>query len=227
MAQPARLTLAGIAQGRCPSALVVGHRVAAALAQTALHDAGSAGLSARDEQRLVDGPNHVRAFPRAGVLRIECAERRGSGPSRRATRRDRSRVRRAAMPALSRRQDSPGLRHRQIVVLLAQQHQDRRAGVAALLGDAAIDPRRIEGDVRREPRLARQQGGAQSLESRQIGDLAAEREADDGDAIGVDVGMRRPAAGRPRRPRPRPTARPRGGSAVDQAAHAPCSDRSR
>ena len=73
--------------------------------------------------------------------------------------------------------------------------------------------------MRREPRLARQQGGAQSLESRQIGDLAAEREAQDGDAISIDVGMlgQQPEGRVGLGHGPRPGCG--GGSAVDQAAY--------
>ena len=202
--------------------LVVGHRVAASLAQAALHDGGiDRRQLAADEQRHRRRPHHeARTFPRAGVLRIESRSaeaRHGPRVPGAGIDLDVERLRHAGLSRIGK--IVLHLRHGQIVVLLAQQHQDRRAREAALLGDAAIDPGRIEGDVRREPRLARQEGGAQSLESRQVGNLAAEREADDGDAIGVDVGMlgqqpkglvglrhgRRPGRG--------------GGSAVDQAAH--------
>ena len=78
------------------------------------------------------------------------------------------------------------LRHRQIVVLAAEQQQHRRSGIGAALGDYA------EGAGRDRKRHARQSGPvperAPSEASRtpHVRHFGAEREAEDGDVSGVD-----------------------------------------
>ena len=78
------------------------------------------------------------------------------------------------------------LGHRQVVVLLPEQHQDRSAGICARLGPRAVGAARIGCDVSREPRRPRPHRGTERLERGEMRHLAAEREADDADAVGGD-----------------------------------------
>ncbi len=83
-----------------------------------------------------------------------------------------------------------GLGHRQVVVLLPEQHQDRSAGIRARLGPRAVGATWIGGDVSGEPRRPRRHRGTERLECGEMRHLAAEREADDADTVGGDPRVR-------------------------------------
>ena len=75
---------------------------------------------------------------------------------------------------------------RQIVVLVAEQHQDRGAGIGAGFGKRTISSAGIERDVGGKSVWSGIERRSQRLQCRKMGHFSAIREPDDRNVLGVD-----------------------------------------